>query len=144
MTKPFATCSIQDLVYEMFLDARAAAAPLLPLLADAEATEAALQHHPLVRGAGGLVCTGNAESEHAWFSMLADLFSASGAAVSDAALLHVYLVCKHCFRRGRVRVRAVISAVSADPAVLVAEYELVAHITAHPVYCLASKINFAR
>ncbi len=40
MTKPFAACSLQDLVYEMFLDARAAA-PLLQRLADAEATEAA-------------------------------------------------------------------------------------------------------
>ena len=69
MTKPFATCSLQDLVYEMFLDARAAAAPLLLRLADAEATEAALQRHPLVRGACGLVCTGTAESEQAWCSM---------------------------------------------------------------------------
>ena len=70
MTKPFATCSLPDLVYEMFLDARAAAAPLLPLLADAEATEAALQRHPLVRGAGGLVCTDTAESEQAWCSVV--------------------------------------------------------------------------
>ncbi len=30
------------------------------------------------------------------------------------------------------------------PAALVAEYEIVAHIAAHPVYCLASQINFAR
>jgi hypothetical protein len=65
MTKPFAFCSLPDLVYEIFLDARAAAAPLLPRLADAEATEAALQHHPLVRGASGLECTGTAESERA-------------------------------------------------------------------------------
>ncbi len=72
MTKPFASCALPDLVYELILDARAAAAQLLPLLADAEATEAALQRHPLVRGASGLVCTGTAESERAWCSMLRD------------------------------------------------------------------------
>ena len=156
MTKPFALCSFPDLALEICLAARAAecsaldtaaAALLLPRLTNAEAMEAVVQRHPLVRGASGLVCTGTAENKRAWLSMLRDLFSASGAAaalVSDAALLRVYLVYKQCFRRGRVRVRAVISAVSADPAVLVAEYELVAHITAHPVYCLASQINFAR
>ena len=143
MTIPFASCALSDLLYEMFLDA-AAAAPLLLRLADAEATEAALQRHPLVRGASGLVCTGAAESRQAWCSMLRDLFSASGAAVSDAALLRVYRVCRQCCGRGRVRVRAVISAVSANPGALVAEYELVAHVTAHPLYCLASQINFAR
>jgi hypothetical protein len=37
MTKPFASCTLPDLAYEMFLNARAAAAQLLPLLADAEA-----------------------------------------------------------------------------------------------------------
>ena len=100
MTKPFATCSLPDLVYELFLDARAAAVPLLPRLADAEATEAALQRHPRVRGASGLVCT----SERAWCSMLRDLFSLSGAAVSDADLRRVYLVCRQCCKRGRVRV----------------------------------------
>ena len=104
MTKPFATCSLPDLVYELFLDARAAAVPLLPRLADAEATEAVLQRHPLVRGASGLVCTGTAESERAWCSMLRDLLSASGAAVSDADLRRVYLVIRQCCRRGRVRV----------------------------------------
>ena len=153
MTKPFAHCSLPDFSLEIFSAARAAAgsaldaaaaAQLLPRLADAEATEAALQRHPLVRGASGLECTGTAESEQAWCSMLRDLFSASGAAVSDAALLRVYLVCRQCCGRGRVRVRAVISAVSANPAALVAEYELVAHVTAHPLYCLASQINFAR
>jgi hypothetical protein len=125
------------------LDA-APAAQLLPRLIDAEATEAALQRHPLVRGASGLECTGTAESRQAWCSMLRDLFSASGAAVSDAALLRVYRVCRQCCGRGRVRVRAVISAVSANPAALVAEYKLVAHVTAHPLYCLASQLNFAR
>jgi hypothetical protein len=49
MTKPFASCDLPDLVYEIFLDRqRGGGAPLLPLLADAEATEAALQRHPLV------------------------------------------------------------------------------------------------
>ena len=64
------------------LDA-AAAAQLLPRLADAEATEAVLQRHPLVRGASGLVCTGTAENRQAWCSMLRDLFSASGAAARE-------------------------------------------------------------
>jgi hypothetical protein len=62
---------------ESALDA-AAAAQLLPRLTDAEATEAVLQRHPLVRGASGLVCTGTAENRQAWCSMLRDLFSASG------------------------------------------------------------------
>jgi hypothetical protein len=116
MTKPFASCTLPDLVYEVFLDARAAAAPLLPRLADAEATEAALQRNPLVRGASGLVCTGTAESEFAWCSMLRDLFSASGAAVSDADLRRLYLVCRECCERGRVRVCAFISHVLPHPA----------------------------
>ncbi len=111
MTKPFASCALPDLVYEMLHDARAAAAQLLPRLADAEATEAALQRHPLVRGASGLECTGTAENERAWCSMLRDLSSASGAAVSDADLRRVYLVCRQCCRRGRVRVCAFISRV---------------------------------
>ena len=112
MTKPFAQCSLPDFALEISLAARAAAgsaldaaaaAQLLPRLADAEATEAALQRHPLVRGAGGLVCIGAAESRQAWCSMLRDLFSVSGAAVSDAVLLRVYLVCKECARRGHVQ-----------------------------------------
>jgi TPR repeat protein len=153
MTKPFAHCSLPDFALEISLAAcaaagsaldAAAAAQLLPRLADAEATEAALQRHPLVREASGLVCTGSAESEQAWCSMLRDLFSASGAAVSDAALLRVYLVCKQCCGHGRVRVCAVTSGFSAHPADLVASHELVAHVTAHPLYCLASQINFAR
>jgi hypothetical protein len=60
MTKPFALCSLPDLALEIFLAARAtpassawdaaAATQLLPHLAvaDAEATEAVLQRHPLV------------------------------------------------------------------------------------------------
>ena len=153
MTKPFAQCSLPDLALEISFAACAAAGSeldaatavqLLPCLADPEATEAVLQRHPLVRGESGLVCTGTAESEQAWCSMLRDLLSASGAAVSDAALLHVYLVCMQCSMRGRVRVRSVLSAASSNPAALVAEYELVAHVTAHPLRCLASQINFAR
>jgi hypothetical protein len=68
----------------------------------------------------------------------------SAALVSDAALLRVYLVCKLCCKRGRVRVCAVTSGFSAHPTDLVASHELVAHVTAHPLYCLASQINFAR
>ena len=136
MTKPFATCSLPDLVYELFLDARADAAPLLPRLADAEATEVVLQRHPLVRGASGLVCTGTAESERAWCSMLRDLLSASGAAVSDAALLGVYVVCRQCCRRGRVRVCAFVSRVLSHPAAAAAGHELLAQLTAHPLRCL--------
>jgi hypothetical protein len=52
------------------LDA-AAAAQLLPRLTDAEATEAELQRHPLVRGTSGLECTDTAESEQAWCSICA-------------------------------------------------------------------------
>ncbi len=74
MTKPFAQCSLPDFALEISLTAcaaagsaldAAAAAQLLPRLADAEATEAALQRYPLVRGASGLVCTGSAESRQA-------------------------------------------------------------------------------
>ncbi len=57
----------------------------------------------LLRGASGLMCTGTAESKQAWCSMLRDLFSASGAAVSDAVLLSVYLVCEEFSRRGHAR-----------------------------------------
>jgi hypothetical protein len=144
MTKPFASCSLPDLVYEMFLDARAAAAPLLPRLADAEATEAALQRHPLVRGASGLECTGTAKNERAWCRMLRDLLGASGAAVSDAHLRRVYLVCRQCYRRGRVRVCAFISRVLLHPVAAAAGHELLAQLTAHPVHCLASQLNVQR
>jgi TPR repeat protein len=153
MTKPFAHCSLSDFSLEIFFAARAAAcsaldaaaaAQLLPRLADAEATEAALQRHPLVRGASGLVCTGSAESRQAWCSMLRDLLSASGAAVSDAALLRVYLVCRQCCGRGRVRVRAFISRVLLHPAAAAAGHELLAQLTAHPVHCLASQLNLTR
>jgi hypothetical protein len=124
MTKPFALCSLPDFALEICLAARAAecsaldaaaAALLLPRLTNAEATEAVLQRHPLVRGASGLVCTGTAENKRAWCSMLCDLFSATGQCleslrflnyqqgkkglgapfaplVSDAAILRVYLV----------------------------------------------------
>ena len=153
MTKPFAQCSLPDFALEISLAAcaaagsaldAAAAAQLLPRLADAEATEAALQRHPLVRGASGLVCTGTAESRQAWCSMLRDLLSASGAAVSDAVLLGVYVVCRQCCRRGRVRVCAFISGVLSHPAVAAAGHALLAQLTAHPVHCLASRTNVER
>jgi hypothetical protein len=153
MTKPFAHCSLPDFALEISLAAcaaagsaldAAAAAQLLPRLTDAKATEAVLQRHSLFRWASGLVCTGTAENRQAWCSMLRDLLSASGAAVSHAAILRVYLVCRQCCRRGRVRVCAVTSGFSAHPAALVASHELVAHVTAHPLHCLASQINFAR
>jgi TPR repeat protein len=144
MTKPFATCTLPDLVYEMFLYARAAAAQLLPRLADAEATEAALQRHPLVRGTSGLECNGTAEGERAWCRMLRDLSSASDAAVSDADLRRVYLVCRQCCRRGRVRVCAFITRVLFHPAAAAAGHELLAQLTAHPVRCLASQLNVHR
>jgi TPR repeat protein len=131
-------------LYEVFIDARAAALQLLPHLADAEATEAALQRHPLVRGTSGLECTGTAESERAWCRMLRDLFSASGAAVSDADLRRVYLVCMQCCRRGRVRVCAFTSRVLSHPAAAAAGHELLAQLTAHPVRCLASQLNVQR
>ena len=156
MTKPFALCSFPDLALEIFLAARAtptssacdaaAAEQLLPRLAvaDAEATEAVLQRHPLVRGASGLVCTGTAESKQAWCSMLRDLFSASGAAASDAVRLRVYLICKECSRRGHVRVCAFISGLALHPALSSAGQELLTQLTAHPVRCLASQLNAQR
>jgi TPR repeat protein len=153
MTKPFAQFSLPDLALEISLTActaafsaldAAAAAQLLSRLADAEATEVALQRHPLVRGTSGLECTDTAASERAWCSMLRDLFSASGAAVSDAAVLRVYLVCRQCCGRGRVRVCAVTSCFSLHPAALVARHELLAQLTAHPIYCLASQLSVQR
>ena len=104
MTKPFSQCSLPDLAYEISLSARAAASLLLPRLADKKQVTAVLQRHPRVRGASGLVCTGTAENRQAWCSMLRDLSSASGAAVSDAVLLRVYNACKNCARLGRVRI----------------------------------------
>jgi TPR repeat protein len=38
----------------------------------------------------------------------------------------------------------VMSADPSNPAALVASHELASHVTAHPLYCLASQINFAR
>jgi len=114
MTKPFAQCFLSDLIHEIYLatlaaassgsalDA-AAAALLLPTVVDAERTEAVLQRHPLVRGAGGLVCSSAADSKQAWCSMLRDLFLSCGVSVSNAAQLRVYLVVKQCAKLGRVR-----------------------------------------
>jgi TPR repeat protein len=76
--------------------------------------------------------------------MLRDLLSASGAAVSDAALLGVYVVCRQCCRRGRVRVCAFVSRVLSHPAAAAAGHALLAQLTAHPVHCLASRTNVER
>jgi hypothetical protein len=73
---------------------------------------------------------------------LRDLFSASGAAVSDADLRRVYLVCRQCCGRGRVR--AFISRVLLHPAAAAAGHELLAQLTAHPLHCLASQLNLTR
>jgi TPR repeat protein len=144
MIKPFEQCSLPDLTFEIILANTAAAVPLLPRLADAEATEAVLQRHPLVRGANGLECTGTDESEFAWCSMLRDLFSASGAAVIDADLRRVYLVCRQCCGRGRVRVCAFITRILSHPAAAAAGHELLAQLTVHPIFCLASQLNVQR
>jgi TPR repeat protein len=106
--------------------------------------DSALQRHPLVRGASGLECIGTAKNERAWCSMLRDLFSASGAAVSDAHLRRVYLVCRQCCRRGRVRVCVFISRALSHPGAAAAGHELLAQLTAHPVRCLASQLNVQR
>jgi TPR repeat protein len=142
MTKPWATCSLPDLVHEMFLARAAVIAPLLPRLADAEAMEALLQRHPIVRGASGLVCTDTAESKIAWCSMLRDLLGASG----EADLLRVYNVCRHCSRCGRVRVcdSAFVSRVRLHPSAASAGHELLAQLTALPVRGLASQLNVRR
>jgi hypothetical protein len=130
ITKPFAHCSLPDLVLDFFFAARAAAcsaldaaatAQFLPLLADAKATEAVMQRHPLVRGARRLVRTGTAESEHAWCSML------RSASVSDA-LFRVYLVCGQCCGRGRVRVCAFITRVISHLAAAAAGHGVVQNV----------------
>jgi TPR repeat protein len=152
MTKPFKQCSLPDLVTEIFLAARAAcsaldaaaAAQLLPCFSSAEASEAALQRHPLVRGTSGLECTGTAESRQAWCSMLGDLFSAAAISVSDAARLRVYIVCKECAKRGRVRTCVFIARVAAHPSLSLADDALLAQLVAHPVRCLASQLNVQR
>jgi hypothetical protein len=112
MYKPFAQCSLSDLAHEISLYAgtasfcalnAAAAALLLPCLRNAELTESVLSRHALVRGSGGLQCSAAAQSKHAWCSMLRDLCDTAGVAVSDAARLRIYVVCKECAERGRVR-----------------------------------------
>jgi len=113
MSKAFVQCSLADLAHEIFLAPRAAAssalddaaaALVLPTFSDERLTRDVLMRHPQVQNASGLECTGTAESKQVWCSMLRDLFSSAGAAVSDAALLRVYLVCKESARRGHVRV----------------------------------------
>ena len=161
MAKRFPRCSLPDLALEIFLDARAAAcrgiedaaaALVLPCFTDANMTEAVLQRHPLVRGANGLVCTYTKESEQAWRTMLRELFCAGGKAVGGASLprsyhdidKYIYLVCRDCCRRGHVRACEFIGSVLAHPCIPLAGLGIVAQLTAHPVHCLASQINFAR
>jgi len=114
MTKPFAQCSLPDLMHEISLAASAeassgsaldaaAAALILPSVVDAVRTKAILQRHPLVGGASGLVCTADAASKQVWCSMLHDLFLDAGVSVSNAVQLRVYLVVKQCAKLGRVR-----------------------------------------
>jgi hypothetical protein len=116
MFKTFAHCSLSDLEDEISAAASATAPRagrertlekwtaqlVLPSLCDAELTAAVVQQHPLVRAGGALVCTGTAESKHAWCSMLRDLFRASDVDVSDAVCVGIYLVCEACARRGYV------------------------------------------
>jgi hypothetical protein len=113
--KPFAQCLLSDLAYEICLWASSAggsaldtstAEALVLSFRNAERNQAVLLRHPLVRGSSGLVCTTAAHSKQAWCSMLQDLCGSAGVAISDAALLRVYLVCKECAKRGRVRLSA--------------------------------------
>jgi hypothetical protein len=146
MFKTFAHCSLSDLEHEISAAASTASARaldpstvqlVLQSLRDADLTAAVLPQHPLVRAAGALVCTGTAESKYAWCSMLRDLFRASGAHVSDAVCLRVYLVCKACARRGHVQLSARASlhpfteCFRAHPALSLADPAFVAELTAH-------------
>jgi TPR repeat protein len=125
---------------------------VLPSLHDAQLTVAVLQRQPLVRAAGALVCTGSAESKRAWCSMLRDLFRASGAHVSDAVCVDIYLVCEACARRGHVQLSAraslhpFIERFTAHPALSLAcpDPAFVAELTAHPLYCRASRSSVQR
>ena len=112
MTKPFSQCSLPDLAHEISLVASAASARaldaataerLLPCLRDPALTAAVLLRNPHVRDLNGLQCTSAAGSKQAWCSMLRDLFHTAGVTVSSAAQLRIYLVCKDCCKRGRVR-----------------------------------------
>jgi hypothetical protein len=141
MLKDFHQCSLADLALEIFLDLRAAACIdaaaatlVLSCFANANANEAILLRHPLVRGVSGLVCTCTSESKHAWRSMLRDLFGSGGEAVSSAVLpfeidIYIYHVIRDCSRRGRVRVCAFIARVLARPSVPLAGLELLSRIS---------------
>jgi hypothetical protein len=85
--------------------------------------------------------------------MLRDLFRASGLRqVSDAVLLHIYIVCMECARRRLVQVSArvllhpFIESLRAHQAFsLVREDgEFVAELMAHPLYCRASRSTVQR
>jgi hypothetical protein len=76
--------------------------------------------------------------------VLRDLFSASGAAVSDADLRRVRLACRQCCGRWHVRVCAFVSCILSHPAAAAAGHELLAQLTVHPVRCLASQLNVQR
>ena len=157
MYAAFASCSLSDLVFEISA-ARALDKPAvqhaLPSLRDAELTAAVLQRHPLVRAAGALVCNDSAESKQAWCSMLCDLFDAAGTHVSDADLLHIYLVCEACARRGhvqlslsaRILLHPFIESFKAHPALSLAcpDRAFVAELAAHPLYCRASRSSVQR
>ena len=112
MYKPFAQCSLPDLAHEISLDASAASARaldaatverLLPCLLNPFLTAEVLLRNPDVRSWNGLHCTRDAGSKRAWCSMLRDLFHTAGVTVSSSARLRIYLVCKDCCKRGRVR-----------------------------------------
>ena len=160
MFKTFAHCSLSDLEHEISAAASASSARALdPSTAQLVLqslrqvdTAAVVQRQPLVRAAGALVCTGTAESKHAWCSMLRDLFRASGADVSDAVCVDIYLVCEACARRGHVQLSAraslhpFIERFTAHPALSLAcpNPAVVAKLTAHPFYCRASRSSVQR
>ncbi len=161
MFKTFAHCSLSDLEHEISAAVSAASARdldpstaqlVLQSLRDADLTAAVVQRQPLVRAAGALACTGTAESKHAWCSMLRDLFRASGVDVSDAVCVCIYLLCLECARRGHVQLSAraslhpFIERFTAHPALLLAcpDPAFVAELTAHPLYCRASRSSVQR
>jgi TPR repeat protein len=159
--KLFAHCSkLSDLVPEL-VPARVldpfALFHALQSFRNEELAEAVLQRHPLVRAAGALVCTGTAESKHAWCSMLRDLFDAyaqaSRARVSDDDCLKIYLLCLKSANRKLVlssmpvlQQNPFIKSFNKHPALPMAcpELAFVAEFMAHPFYCLASRSSVQR
>ncbi len=161
MLKAFAHCSFSDLKHAISAAASAvnpraikpsAAQIVLQTLSDVELTEAVLQRHPLVRAGSALLCPGTAESNHAWCSMLRDLFDTSGVDVSDAVCVNIYHVCVACARPGHVQLSACgflhpfIESFIAHPALSLAcpGPAFVAELTAHPLYCRASRSSVQR